>query len=355
MKKILMLAIALPALFATAFGQSSTNRFLSQLPSNLKLPQTSGGTYATLLGIQVGLNFSTVAFETTAVGFNAGGSGGNTGDGLGGGTGLTGTENTCLGWQCFTQLTIGQNNTAVGVNSMGHETTGGQDACLGTDACRDTNGASNNVAIGFAAMRDGNAVAGDVAVGTSALRGAPGFPSATTGGSNTCIGYNCMQSTSMTTAHHNTGVGNSALTAVTTGFQNTTIGASAGASITTGAGNIVIGDAADVPSPSTNNFLNIGGVIHNSMTPQSSAGLSGCGSSPAITGNDLAGTITTGSGATSCTLNLSYANSNAPTCLVTSRSGMQPAYTTTDNGTAATLQLTTAAASTKYDYFCPVH
>lgn len=365
MKKFLISLIAI-AVTLVAFAQSSNNRFLAQLPNLLKipqtstpvlqLPQTSGGTYATIMGVQSGVNFQTTAFETTAIGYKAGGSGGNTGDGLGGGTGLSGTENTCVGWQCMTQLTSGQNDTSFGVNTLGHETTGGQNDCFGTDSCRDVNGANNNVAYGFATMRDGNGVTGNVAVGTSALRGSPGFPSTTTGGENTCVGFNCMSSTSMTTANHNTVVGNSAGQGITTGNNNTIIGATAGGTtLTTGVGNILIGINTDVPAAGTNNYLNLGGALKTSIATQSGAGLSGCGSSPAITGTDLAGTITTGSGATGCILNLSMADSNPPTCVVTSRSGTQPVYTTTDNGTTATLQLTTAAASTKYDYFCPVH
>lgn len=69
----------------------------------------------------------------------------------------------------------------------------------------------------------------------------------------------------------------------------------------------------------------------------------------------MSGTITTGSGATACTLTLAQVNGTAPTCLVTARSGTAPVYNTTDNGTTATLALTTAAASAKYDYWCPVH
>lgn len=60
-------------------------------------------------------------------------------------------------------------------------------------------------------------------------------------------------------------VGSLALTANTTGFQSTAVGSLAGSNITTGARGIFIGYNALAPTPTTNDYLNIGGAITGSL------------------------------------------------------------------------------------------
>lgn len=79
--------------------------------------------------------------------------------------------------------------------------------------------------------------------------------------------------------------------------------------------------------------------------------LSTCGTSPvADTGNnDAAGTFTTGSAATTCTLTFAVAYGNAPSCIVQGKgTATQPTYTVTT--TAITMSV--SIASTPYSYIC---
>lgn len=87
------------------------------------------------------------------------------------------------------------------------------------------------------------------------------------------------------------------------------------------------------------------------------AALSTCGTGQTILagGTNMSGTINTGSGATACTMTFSQPSGNVPVCLVAARSGTPPVYTTAYSAGTATLTLTTAAASSLYDYWCPVH
>jgi Pectate lyase superfamily protein len=76
--------------------------------------------------------------------------------------------------------------------------------------------------------------------------------------------------------------------------------------------------------------------------------VSGCGTSPTITGSDTAGIIGSGSGATGCTLTFNSPWTNVPFCLVTAQSGTAPGY----SRTATQLILSVATASNFYHYLC---
>ena len=426
-------SIFLPGTGVLQFPLNTSNSFLG---------------YLTFIGVNVAQNASLAAYENTFVGWDAGGSGHNTADGLGGGTGITSTalENTCVGWACLTQDTTGQFNTSLGVNTLGHEVNGNQNVAIGTDAERNQVGSSSNVAVGVNACRNGNGTNSNVCIGVNTLQGVNTFPTTTTGTDNVAIGNNSMSNTAMTTANTNVAIGGSAYQNATTGNDNVAVGSfamtsgtslagvtdvgyeagnaqtsgnddtyigntaglnalgnyntivgskafvgatggggsqntaigyqacllctSAAANVVigyqvastllaTGANNIVIGtsSAVDDYTASTSSVLNIGNVIRGGIQSISSASLSSCGTSPSMsaTATDMSGTITTGSGATGCALTFLKFNGHAPTCLVTARSGTAPAYTTTDNGSNATLVLSTAAASATYDYWCPTH
>lgn len=76
---------------------------------------------------------------------------------------------------------------------------------------------------------------------------------------------------------------------------------------------------------------------------------SSCGTSPSVIGNDAVGKLTTGSGATTCTLTFVTAYNVAPACIFqTQGAATQPTFTTST--TAATF--TVDIASTVYNYIC---
>lgn len=89
----------------------------------------------TLIGKNAGLNIGNVAIGLQAVGYESGGSGGNTIDGMGGGTGMLAgaTESTFNGAESGTQITSGYWITATGHNTAGHEVDGYQSEYYGTD------------------------------------------------------------------------------------------------------------------------------------------------------------------------------------------------------------------------------
>ena len=93
----------------------------------------------------------------------------------------------------------------------------------------------------------------------------------------------------------------------------------------------------------------LGGSSAHSGTPA----LTSCGTSPAISGSDSAGTITLGTGTpTGCVATFSSAYTGVPYCVVTSQTA--PATTTPAYSVSATaITLVQAATnSTKYDYVC---
>ena len=111
----------------------------------------------------------------------------------------------------------------------------------------------SNTAIGYAALYANTTGASNTAIGYGALR------SNTTGHSNTAIGVNALYAN--TTGHSNTAIGRDALYGVTEGIGNIALGYQAGNLITTGNYNIIIGYDIDPPAATTNNYVNIGGIL----------------------------------------------------------------------------------------------
>jgi hypothetical protein len=298
------------------------------------------------------------------------------------GVGMSGpaanVENTAVGWAAGSHLTTGQFNTFMGVGTARAETTGTNNTIIGVDAMALGTGSNSNSALGVNALHFGGT--SDVAMGQAALQGQSG----TTNQHNVALGYNTMSA--VTSASFNIAIGTSTLALDLSGNDNTIVGYNAGSKITagdntcigwqtclqitgghdntvigmqtasttlvSGANNILIGtsSAVDTPAAGTNSWLRIGPAIAGDMTVLTSGALSTCGTTPAINAqaNGLNGTITTGTGATACTLTFTTAKSAAPACIVTARSGTPPAYTTS----TAALTLSTAAASATYDYMC---
>lgn len=77
--------------------------------------------------------------------------------------------------------------------------------------------------------------------------------------------------------------------------------------------------------------------------------LTSCGTSPTIAGGDLAGVVTTGSGATTCTITFSRTFTSAPSCyFLPTGTATMPVYTVS----ATAITVTTDIASTTYSYGC---
>lgn len=77
--------------------------------------------------------------------------------------------------------------------------------------------------------------------------------------------------------------------------------------------------------------------------------LTSCGTSPSIVGNDTVGKLTTGSGATTCTLTFATAYNVAPACVVSTQgAATQMTFTTSTTALTATVDV----ASTVYNYIC---
>ena len=84
----------------------------------------------------------------------------------------------------------------------------------------------------------------------------------------------------------------------------------------------------------------------------SAPALTSCGTSPAISGSDLAGTVTIGTGApTGCVITFNVAYTSAPHCTVTWRATALLSQSYAVSNTAITLTQT-ATSSDVVDYIC---
>src|ERR1700722_17319689 len=108
------------------------------------------------------------------------GGNGNGGDGLGGGTGLTGAENTFMGYLTGAQVTSGTFLTFMGHNAGGHETTGQSGVCIGEDSCKWTTGMGSVANVGNNSGKFIISPNGVTAIGTNAALGG-NFSSSITG------------------------------------------------------------------------------------------------------------------------------------------------------------------------------
>lgn len=77
--------------------------------------------------------------------------------------------------------------------------------------------------------------------------------------------------------------------------------------------------------------------------------LTSCGTSPAIVGSDVAGVVTTGSAATTCTITFAATYTTAPSCFfLPTGTATMPVYTVS----ATAITVATDIASTVYNYGC---
>jgi hypothetical protein len=169
------------------------------------------------------------------------------------GTSCVGIGNHCLGGASTATL-----STAVGPSSMIHVSTDSSSTAVGAFSLAGNTTTvltgQMNVAVGYASLTTlGGSSINDTAVGALALG------SLSNGSGNTAVGYR--------------GAVN-----LTVGHFNTFIGSNIGATLTSGFSNILIGNdthVADVPTSTTSDHLDIGGVIKGDMTGGGSVKVNG--------------------------------------------------------------------------------
>lgn len=283
--------------------------YVGGVPS-FSMPATNfGGNPAygpnTVVGYNAGLNLDPGAIEVTLLGQGAGGSGlwaaNNPGAGIGGGTGLTGVENTFVGWLAGTQMTTGQGNTAVGNGAEGLDIGGQFNTSIGHDSMRNSIGGLHNTALGANAGRNDSGQY-NVFLGDSSAFGtdpALGQPTSTTGTQNTGAGASSLQQ--ITTGSSNVAVGKGAGYGVTTQSNNTYIGTNGG-QFNTGANNVTLGYLALGASGSTgSNLVALGaGALsaattgnNNTAVGKGAAAVLTTGGTNTIIGNNVASTTLT--------------------------------------------------------------
>jgi hypothetical protein len=125
-------------------------------------------------------------------------------------------------------------------------------------------------------------------------------------------------------------------------FANTTLGDAAGDTIS------VVGTAS-FSVESTHPSVRTAKVATKSSC---TAPTLTCGTTPSITGCDLAGTVTVGTGSpASCIITFANAFTNIPTCVVSAQNGTAKSYSTATGN----VTITSPVSSTKYDYICMDH
>jgi len=229
----------------TAIGNSALNKNTTG-SGNTALGLNAGYTNTTSSNITAagsGALYKSTAADNTGVGFDAGY---NVSTGtrttalgsfalFGAGGGVTGNDNTAVGYGTLAAVSSGYANTAVGSTALNAATTG-----------------YSNTAVGFQALQNNLDGYLNTALGVNTLN------SNSSGIYNTALGVNALLNT--TTGYTNTAVGMSALSSNVAGFQNTAVGYGAGTNvngaaasantfvgyltgggITTGANNTIIG------------------------------------------------------------------------------------------------------------------
>lgn len=221
-----------------------------------------------------------------------------------------GSRNIGIGHIALAENVTGTRNIAIGSFALNHNKTGNKNIAIGADCLDKNETGSENVAIGLQALYTNIAGIRNTAIGALALI-------SSTGNNNTAVGYGSLQK--CTTGNHNVAMGYCSGYGITTGSDNFALGANAlyklktgtnnigigvqagrgqgttagfkcgvfigtqtgyslcdnadyniligfqtGYNITTGTNNIVIGEKLDTPTPTTSNWVNIGGLYEGS-------------------------------------------------------------------------------------------
>lgn len=139
------------------------------------------------------------------------------------------SQNTIMGTNAASALTIAGPNVAIGSSAMRLSTTASLCVAVGSAALRAHVTGDQNVAIGGSAMENSTAGFANVAVGTRALLA--------------CAGDN------------NVGIGTDTLSSITNGSTNTAVGDGSGTTISTGSNNTLLGHATNVPATTSGSIV----------------------------------------------------------------------------------------------------
>ncbi len=272
----------------------------------------------------------------------------NTACGSSAGLGITGINNTAFGNFSLTNASTGNSDTAYGYGSCDYVgATANQNSCFGSGALNGTNTApitgNSNSAFGFDSLYDTQG-----ATSNNSAFGAYTCYSNTTGLNNLCLGYG-VGYTGMGTGNYNIIVG------VSTSCTISTTSTSNELDICGNSTPIVKSVGNGTPATSTWTFYGktgFTGHVISAQTALTTAALSSCGTTPAISSNssDIKGTITEGTTATGCTLTFATAYSTAPDCIVSSPNGA--AFTSYTPSTTTLVIVNASASGNKYSYFC---
>jgi hypothetical protein len=135
-------------------------------------------------------------------------------------------------------------------------------------------------------------------------------------------------------------------------MERKTIGIALGLALLAGSAWAVIDRGIQFSQDTSTSYITSDSAARHLHTPTSGAPApvaSSCGTAPTVAGNDFAGTITTGSAATTCTVTFAVAYPAAPRCFVVPQGNLNyPTYTTT----TTTIAMTVDVASTAYFYLC---
>ncbi len=224
------------------------------------VPANNNGVY-TIVGWNAGVGVIPTSLSSTIIGNCAGGSGCNTGDGFGGGTGLSGQESTFVGNLAGTQVTTGNWLTCVGHNACGHETTGQQSVWIGTDAGKYATSTNSFTAVGVNAGKFVEQSSWSVLMGMNAGQGCNNGSTPCTSSSklsrDVFIGYNVAGGASMGSPNRDVVIGDTAQGATFSANDLVLIGSTAGNSITNGGSQVIIGSNAgsSITSGNTNTII----------------------------------------------------------------------------------------------------
>ena len=171
----------------------------------------------------------------------------------------TNNNNVGVGWHALILNTSGYYNTAIGYGSQRKTSTGRNNTSLGYQSLYNIQSAVENTGVGTFALSTLTSGFGNTALGNAA------GTSINSGSYNTALGYQALRNTS---GDYNIAIGWKAGYGTSTVAQaeNIWIGKQAGGSVTTGSRNLVIGNGADIPTATTNDYMNIGDMIKADMT-----------------------------------------------------------------------------------------
>ncbi|HAT73284.1 MAG TPA: hypothetical protein DCS63_10765 [Elusimicrobia bacterium] len=199
------------------------NTFIGELAGG----ESATGDNNTLVGAQVGYEVS--GRYNTFVGVEAG-------------YYAEGDNNSFFGYNTGVSLDPNaDDNTFIGSNS-GVMNAGRNNSFLGSNSGYRNDGGGDNTLAGYKAGYNNSIGSGNAVLGSQAGYGVAG-----------------QSFSSATLAGYKAGFG------LTTGSDNVLLGFQSGNSLTTGSRNIIIGYDEDAPAATTNDYINIGGLLHGDM------------------------------------------------------------------------------------------